>query len=68
MYQSIRKRPFNIRFEKKNSPQLGLEPTKVRQDLKKSMAMRGWMKYQSKVKNQFQDVPSLNATVGKMTN
>ena len=38
-------------FRKKNSPQLGLEPTKVRQDLKISMAMRGWAKYQSRVKN-----------------
>ena len=40
---------FDLR--KKISPQLGLEPTKVRQDLKKSMAMRGWAKYQSRVKN-----------------
>ena len=38
-------------FRKKISPQLGLEPTKVRQDLKKSMAMRGWAKYKSRVKN-----------------
>ena len=38
-------------FRRKISPQVGLEPTKVRQDLKKSMAMRGWAKYQSRVKN-----------------
>ena len=31
-------------LRKKNSPQLGLEPTKVRQDLKKLMAMKAWAK------------------------
>ena len=38
-------------FRKKKSPQVGLEPTKMRQDLKKSMAMKGWAKYQSRVTN-----------------
>ena len=38
-------------LRKKNSPQLGLKPTKVRQDLKKSMVMRGWAYYQSLVTN-----------------
>ena len=38
MYQNMWKSPFNIRFHKKISPQLGLEPTKMRQYLKKSVS------------------------------
>ena len=35
----------------KKPPQLGLEPTKMRQDLKKSMVIRGWAYCLSKVEN-----------------
>ena len=42
---------YILNFRKKISPWLGLEPTKVRQDLKKSMIIRGGAFCQSKVKN-----------------
>ena len=36
----MKKSPFDIRFQKKKiSPQLGLKPTKMRQDLKKSVSI-----------------------------
>ena len=38
-------------FRKKKFPWVGLEPMKMRQDLKKSMIMRGCAYCQRKVKN-----------------
>ena len=37
--------------EEKKSPQMGLEPTKMRQDLKKSMIIKGCAYCQSRVKD-----------------
>ena len=36
------KKMIKPEFRKKISPQLGLEPTKMRQDLKKSMKIKAW--------------------------